>query len=213
MAKAFPIPADRRFIDMTGQKFHRLRVLHYDRPAPVWDHFWLCQCQCGNKITTRGACIRKGITKSCGCLKSSLSGMGKTPECNAWRHAKSRCYNPKDPRYPRYGARGIRMCWRWKKSFENFLSDMGPRPSPDHSLHRIDNDRGYRPDNCVWTTREIQCRNRRTTRLLRFRGKTLCIRDWAKETGLHRYTIWDRLRRKLPVHLVLKPGRVQLRTK
>ena len=83
-------------------------------------------------------------------------GMSKTPEFRAWLNMKERCYRPTNARYHRYGARGIEVCDRWLESFENFYTDIGDRPSPTHSLDRIDNDGNYEPDNCRWGTREEQ---------------------------------------------------------
>lgn len=88
-------------------------------------------------------------------------GLWGTPEYNAWSSMKARC---RDPKNRRYGARGITVCKRWNDSFLAFLEDMGPRPSPEHSLDRIDNDGNYEPDNCRWVTPEVQAQNRGTSR-------------------------------------------------
>ena len=106
-----------------------------------------------------------------------------------------RCVSPEDPSYPRYGGRGIHVCQRWMDSLENFIADMGRRPSPKHSIERKDNDRGYEPDNCVWATRAEQSRNTSRNRLLTFNGQTMCLTDWAIATGINRSAIRLRLNR------------------
>ena len=82
------------------------------------------------------------------------------PEYNVWRTMKARCNNPNNRKYHRYGGRGIKVCSRWEESFENFISDMGERPSPKHSIDRKDNDKGYNPENCEWAVNKIQARNK-----------------------------------------------------
>jgi hypothetical protein len=102
---------------------------------------------------------------------------------------KSRCLNPRNKRYADYGGRGVQVCDRWINSFENFLADMGLRPSDSHSIERKDNDGNYSPDNCIWATREVQERNRRNNLLITYNGLTLTAAEWARRTGLKRATI------------------------
>lgn len=119
--------------------------------------------------------------------------MSETPIYNAWRHMINRCENPNDNRFAYYGGRGIKVCERWRSSFENFLEDMGERP-PNRSLDRIDNDRGYEPGNCRWATRKEQARNKRTTRFIVFRGERRPLVEWAEILGIPAYSIWNRIR-------------------
>jgi hypothetical protein len=107
---------------------------------------------------------------------------------------KQRCQNPNNPSYHNYGGRGIKVCERWF-SFENFISDMGMRPTNDHTLERINNDGNYEPSNCKWATRTEQARNFRSNRMLEFNGEKKCISAWAKELGLTHDSISRRLRR------------------
>jgi hypothetical protein len=106
---------------------------------------------------------------------------------------KWRCGNPKAQQYKWYGARGIKVCERWRNSFEAFLSDMGRRPSPGHSLDRIDNDGDYEPGNCRWATATEQNRNRRGLSLIEYRGETVCMTELCKRTGIPRTTLRRRL--------------------
>ena len=114
----------------------------------------------------------------------------KTPEYRAWEQMKRRC-----KRNPRYIAKGISPCERWRDSFQNFFADIGLRPSPKHTLERIKNDLGYSPDNCCWATRLEQSRNRENTLWVIFRGVRMSVVEVAKITGLSKGTIYDRLER------------------
>lgn len=125
--------------------------------------------------------------------------MGQTkrkasPERQAWYRMRSRCNNKNSRDYKHYGGRGIYVCEQWSNSFENFLSDMGNRPSQKHSIERLDNDGPYSPDNCVWAVQKIQTRNQRRTRRLTYRGRTQSMADWAEELGISYTMIRQRLR-------------------
>lgn len=115
-------------------------------------------------------------------------------EHNSWRAMHERCTNPRYRKFGLYGGRGIRVCDRWV-SFREFLKDMGRKPSPSHSIDRIDNDGNYEPGNCRWATHKEQIQNSSIVRRLTANGKTMCISDWSKETGLTLATIVHRLRR------------------
>jgi hypothetical protein len=95
-----------------------------------------------------------------------------------------RCSNPKCQSYDRYGARGITVCPRWRKSYEAFVADVGKRPSPDHTVERIDNDGDYEPGNVRWATPTEQARNRRSNHTVSYLGETMCLADWADRVGL-----------------------------
>lgn len=156
-------------IDMTGQRFSRLVVV---RQSPLWRHGcaqWECLCDCGERVTVNGHTLRNGNTRSCGCLMRTHgeSGPDRSPEYATWKGIKRRCSAPRCKDYKDYGGRGIRVCDRWLNSFENFLADMGRKPSPKHSIDRADNDGNYEPGNCRWATPSEQSKNRRPYKLKR----------------------------------------------
>lgn len=110
-----------------------------------------------------------------------------------WRNIIRRCRDPKMQNFPRYGGAGIQVCDRWADSFQAFVEDMGLRPSPQHSIDRINNEGHYEPGNCRWATASEQLRNRSDNHWITFRGRTLVLEDWAKETGIKVGTLWRRL--------------------
>lgn len=105
---------------------------------------------------------------------------------------RNRCQDPINNSYADYGGRGIKVCARWE-SFEDFYADMGPRPTADHQINRVDNDGDYSADNCAWVTRIENCNNRRNTVKIEWRGEALTVPDWARQTGLSKFAIWQRL--------------------
>jgi hypothetical protein len=128
--------------------------------------------------------------------------LSKTREYEAWRQMRSRCSNPKHQGFANYGGRGITVAPEWE-SFERFYADMGPRPGPEYSLDRIDNDGPYAPGNCRWATKVVQGNNRRTCTLLAHHGRTLTLVEWAREVGISSATILARFRKGWSVEKAL----------
>lgn len=122
-------------------------------------------------------------------------GRSRTPIYGVWKGMRSRCYRASDIAFARYGGRGIKVCSQWRKSLSVFIRDMGERPSNRHTIERIDNAGNYTPSNCKWATYTEQSRNRRTNVNLRFKGKTLCAKDWALITVISKRTICGRIAR------------------
>jgi hypothetical protein len=131
--------------------------------------------------------------------RNTTHGKTHTPEHKAWIAMIGRCYETSNTSYPRYGGRGIGVCDRWRYSFESFLSDLGPKPSPKHSLDRIDNTRGYEVGNVRWATAHEQANNRSSNRMIEWRGETKTMAEWARETGTPWYMIQKRLRVGWPI--------------
>lgn len=200
--------------DLTGRTFGRWTVVRLAVGAK--DSLWLCRCKCGTTRRVSGHSLKRGRSRSCGCLFREVAkaqayrlgkanirhGMTGTVEHNAWHAMLQRCYDKNCPSYKNYGGRGIKVCRRWRR-FEEFLADMGRRPKNSASLGRIDNSKNYDPTNCRWENWRAQQRNRRGNIQISFRGKTRCISEWAEEYGLSTPALWSRIQRRWPMHRAL----------
>ena len=153
-----------RLVDVMGKKFGRLTAIERVENSRNGASRWRCMCDCGKESIVRGSFLSSGHTTSCGCFyeeKIILHRKTETPEWKAWNNMIQRCQNPKNKSYPHYGGRGITVCARWLDSFVNFYADMGPKPTPAHSIERKENDGNYNPSNCCWTTQSEQLKNQR----------------------------------------------------
>jgi hypothetical protein len=197
--------------NLTGRRFGQWTVLRLDRTVKKSrnSRYWLCRCDCGAEKPVFGPTLTSGRSKSCGCNReaaiaaTTTHGATSTKEWNAWRGMKTRCYNANNAAFDRYGGRAdrpIKVCDRWLKSFENFLTDMGPAPSPKHSIERKNNRGHYTPSNCCWALPAEQSRNRRNTIMLTHDGRNMWVQDWAKHLGIGHTTLRRRLKAGWSVH-------------
>ena len=194
-------------IDLTGYPpFGRLTVLQRAANTKDGKARWECLCVCGTTTVVDGRELRRGHTESCGCLARELAaqrigslgrkhGLSTTHMYKIWMGMRMRCYNPNEPAFKDYGARGITVCERWLSSFETFYADMHPRPSAKHTIERLRNNEGYSPTNCIWALRSQQVRNRRNNVFLTHNGITQCLADWAGTIGIGRRTLHTRYRK------------------
>lgn len=190
--------------DISGQRFGRLTAESFERtPSGIR---WTCVCACGRRVKVRTASLNNGNTRSCGCLQADKARSENTvhghtiegkvsPTFKSWLSMLARCYDPKNVSYPRYGAVGVKVCERWRESFENFLKDMGRRPSRKFSIDRVDGSLGYEPGNCRWATRISQNRNRSSNVWISVNGERMLLADWAKRLGTGESTIINRIKR------------------
>jgi hypothetical protein len=178
------------FENLEGQRFGKLLVI--DRAENIKGRTaWLCACDCGKETIVLGKQLKNKMAKSCGCLRTekllartvkhmATSNGKQTSEYKCWAGMKKRCYNPKNKEYKNYGGRGIKVCDRWQ-SFENFLADMGYKPSPEYSIERKNVGGDYEPGNCIWIPLSEQCDNKQSSHLVTAFGETKTMKQWAQD--------------------------------
>lgn len=214
MAEAKTIKRGRKIKDLAGRVFERLTVQQFAGTNKHHKALWLCVCQCGKSCIIAGRKLLAGWTRSCGCLHGEKHQRSHCPEYKVWYGMNQRCHNRNDSAYRNYGGRGIQVCDRWRHSFQNFASDMGDRPTSKHTLERIDNDKGYSPDNCRWATRKEQSRNTRVNRRITIGGKTQILQDWVDQYGISTTLVINRTKRGWPIRAAITvPSTGRKRTK
>lgn len=174
-------------IDLTGLVFGKLTVVDRNMESKNKAAYWNCLCECKSVCVRGSRSLIDGRSWHCGCsinnsAKGVTHGLSKTPTYITWSNMKMRCLNKNRKGYDQYGAAGISIDPNWH-TYENFLADMGERPSFDHSIDRIDNSKGYCKENCRWATKREQSRNRKHVTYYCFRGQNLTIGDIAKLTN------------------------------
>ena len=188
-----------------GTRFGRLTIIkrteNYVSPKGVKASSWLCQCACGQYCIVVGSKLRSGHTQSCGCMQRDRACECSTkyehtdhPLYGVWRHIIERCENPRGNSYKNYGGRGIAICTEWRSDFEAFYNwAISSGYTPGLSIDRIDVNGPYSPENCRFATRIQQGRNKRTNRLLEYRGEIKTLSEWAEIMGIPMPTLWARL--------------------
>lgn len=200
--------------NLTSRKYGRLTVI---RPA---GHIggrtaWECQCNCGNTVIVKAYNLKSGETKSCGCLHKEMlhkpnlgttkHGFEKDPLYNVWKNLISRCNNPKDKSFQRYGARGISVCREWAEDVGAFIEwarDSGYREGLQ--IDRKDNDGPYSPENCRWATRKENCRNTRRNVIITVNGISKTQAEWCEVLGCEYYRLDNRKRMENKVKFIQK---------
>lgn len=181
--------------DLTGLRFGSWLVLElapYKRRPK-----WLCRCDCGTERVVMGGNLRGGLSESCGC-SFTTHRLTHHPLYQTWSNMIARCLDPENTHWEDYGGRGVDVCERWRQSVADFIADVGDKPSPQHSLDRINNEGHYEPSNVRWATAGEQARNKRNTRMIDTPLGPMVLTDAAKTSGIPIGTLHYRLKRGWP---------------
>ena len=177
-----------RLLDLTNERFSRLLVLQRDSSNTTnGKPQWICQCDCGQVRVISGNSLRRGLTQSCGCLRKehlrkiiTKHGLRYTPEYDAFYKAKGRCENPNHCKYSDYGGRGIEFRFQ---SVQEFVKELGHRPTAHHSIDRIDNNGHYETGNVRWATAKEQANNKRNNHIVEYQSQTLTVAQVIELSG------------------------------
>ena len=194
-----------KLMNLSGQKFGRLTVLRCaeKRNGQV---YWLCMCDCGSLISARTSSLRSGTTSSCGCLRKEIAiknislahkhKLSGTRLYRCWVDMKRRCYDKNHNGYKRYGGRGITVCDEWLNDVNAFhIWALSNGYNTNLTLERIDNNKGYSPENCTWATWQEQCRNRRSNVRIDYNGQYVLLAELSELTGIKITTLLSRYRK------------------
>lgn len=194
-------------VDYTGQRFRYLTAVRYIPPNERSGYSrdkdtrnWLCKCDCGKYVRVRSDQLKDCRVQSCGCMSRILSGekhkkhgMKRTRLYRIWNDMKDRCGNKNAKDYPRYGERGITVCDEWRDDFRLFYAwSMGNGYQDELSIDRIDNNKGYSPENCRWVSGKVQCRNKSNNVLIEYQGERKTIAEWCELLGVNRALAYHR---------------------
>ena len=216
------MPAKRITVKV-GQKFNRWTILS-ECEKKGDKRCFACKCDCGTISKVRLGTLRKGDSKSCGCLQREFAvelgrsalkhGQSRTRTYQTWSDIKQRCLNPKNTNYLNYGGRGISMCSEWLAFpvFTEWALSNGYKN--DLTIERIDNNGDYAPLNCTWIKKSRQIRNQRRNHRITYKGRTRILVDWAKEKGLKKATLTSRIRHGWSVEKALTlPTQIKFRNR
>ena len=203
-----------KFKDITGQKFGRLTALYrlHNTKGRVK---WLCVCKCGNLVEVTSHDLQQNNTKSCGCLHTEIlvkrnkinatHGQSHARIYRTWTNIRDRCYNNVNPNYNNYGGRGIAVCDEWKDNFQAFYDwSMANGYDDTLTIDRVDNNKGYEPNNCRWATQKQQARNRRSNRNYTINGETYCLSKWCEIYNINYQTAVYRLNHNWTIEKALE---------
>lgn len=188
-----------KFCDLTGKRFGRLTVIKRVYINGNHNTHWLCKCDCGNETVVESNHLKRGDTKSCGCLtkkRSTTHGFSKTRLYSIYYKMKERTINEHDTAYQYYGGRGIKVCDEWINDFKAFYEwaiDNGYKDGL--TIDRIDTNGNYEPSNCRWSTRKEQANNRRTNKNISYNGETHNLKQWSEKLGINYGTLKARINR------------------
>lgn len=195
------------FIDITGNRYGKLTVINraYTHTTKSGNKYikWRCICDCGNETVVSGESLKNGNTRSCGCLQKETAarlkfkhGQTKSRLHGIWNHMKQRCGNTNNDSYKLYGGEGKTVYKPWCDDFQCFYNWAMENGYKDGlTIDRIDNSKGYTPDNCRWATRKVQANNTRRNRMIELFGKTQTMSQWCEEFNIKNTTVYDRLKR------------------
>jgi hypothetical protein len=229
------MPGGRPIIDISGVRFGKLVAVSVERRSGGGTRkppLWKLECDCGGvRFAEKGVLITGRIDCCSGCAKKrsarlhQQAGFGArgvdcvnfkhggairgnhTKEYKTWESMIRRCEMPSQRHFDRYGGRGISVCERWRHDYKAFLADIGPAPSPSHTIERVDFDGNYEPSNCRWATMAEQARNRSSNRMLTFNGRSLTMIEVAESCGVKYGTLWRRLKLGWPIEKATQPHR------
>lgn len=192
--------SERKLIDLTEQRFGRLTVVRRV-DAENTGTSYLCKCDCGKEIVALANNLRRGHTTSCGCYREEKRptlrykhGYTHSRIYEVWYHLKDRCNNPNNPRYSSYGGRGITLCKEWydPKAFIEWAYANGYKDDAEYgetTVDRINNNKGYSPDNCRIADAIQQSNNRRTNKFITYNGETHTVAEWSRILGINQGTL------------------------
>ena len=192
-----------------GEKYNRLTIIENLENAMV-----KCKCDCGNVIVSRRNSVKNGITSSCGCYHretvgkiNRTHGMTNHKLYKTWRNMKSRCSNPNATKYSIYGGRGIKVCDEWNNNYMAFYNwSINNGWKPELSIDRINENGNYEPTNCRWADAVTQNNNLRSNHNVTYNGRTQSVYAWAKELGINKKTLSERIRRGWPIERAFNEG-------